>query len=115
MLTRLCNRSYMLLLALPLGTFGSAIRADQPRSAPKKLNAPTLAQAIDQQIQRTLDKAKVSASPLADDAEFLRRVYLDIHGVIPPPDKVAAFLDSKDPDKRAKVVDELLANPQYGR
>src|SRR5262249_17308038 len=53
--------------------------------------------------------------PLADDAEFLRRVYLDITGVIPPADKAAAFLDSKDPDKRAKLIDDLLASPGYGR
>jgi hypothetical protein len=52
---------------------------------------------------------------LADDAEFLRRASLDITGVIPPPDKVIAFLASKQPDKRARLIDELLASPHYGR
>jgi hypothetical protein len=57
----------------------------------------------------------VIPSPVAGDAEFLRRVYLDITGVIPPADKVSAFLDSQDPNKRAQVIDELLASPLYGR
>src|SRR5205823_5477506 len=50
-----------------------------------------------------------------DDAEFLRRAYLDLTGVIPPAEKVAAFLDSKAPDRRARVVEELLADSRYGR
>ena len=61
-----------------------------------------------------LDAEKILASGQADDAEFLRRVYLDITGKIPPPEKAAAFLDSKDPDKRAKLIDELLASKEYG-
>src|SRR5262249_15391938 len=58
------------------------------------------------------EKARASAG--ADDAEFLRRVYLDLVGVIPTADKVKAFLESKDPQKREKVIDELLADPRFG-
>ena len=61
-----------------------------------------------------LTEEKVQAAPLADDAEFLRRVYLDLVGVIPPADKVKAFLENKDADKRVKVVDELLSDPRFG-
>src|SRR5262249_54917844 len=57
----------------------------------------------------------MSVSPLADDAEFLRRAYLDITGTIPTPEKAAAFLDGTDPGKRAMLIDELLASPNYGR
>lgn len=78
-------------------------------------DARALAGLIDREINRQLEVRKVAASPPADDAEFLRRVYLDMHGVIPPSEKVVAFLDSKDPDKRAKLIDELLANPRYGQ
>src|SRR5262245_41891801 len=73
-----------------------------------------VAREIDQQVQARLDAEKVKPSPPCDDAEFVRRIYLDIAGVIPPADKVAAFLDSKDADKRAKLIDELLAGPEYG-
>jgi hypothetical protein len=50
----------------------------------------------------------ISPSPLCDDATFLRRAYLDAIGTLPTPEKVAAFLDSKDPDKRSQIIDELL-------
>src|SRR5690242_15850565 len=78
-------------------------------------DATTLSERIDQAIGKRLEAEKIRPSPLADDAEFLRRVYLDITGVIPPANKAAAFLDSKDPNKRAKLIDELLSSPRYGR
>ncbi len=83
--------------------------------AGSKLTAPALAQIIDREIQRRLAEDSVKPSPVADDAEFLRRIYLDLVGVIPPADKVVAFLDSKVADKRARVVEELLADSRYGR
>lgn len=95
---------------------GSARAESNKATAPNaKLDVAALTQLIDRDVHKTLDAAKVKPSPLADDSEFLRRVYLDITGVIPPADKVAAFLDSKDPQKRAKVIDELLASPHFGR
>lgn len=54
-------------------------------------------------------------SPLADDAEFLRRVYLDLAGTIPPVEKARAFLNDPAADKRARLVDQLLASPEYPR
>jgi hypothetical protein len=86
-----------------------------PAAAADRLDAAALAQLIDRQVSRALTEQQVPASPAASDAEFLRRVYLDIVGVIPPADRAAAFLDSKDPNKRAALVDELLASPQFGR
>lgn len=80
-----------------------------------KVDVATLSQTIDQAIKQRLGEEKVDASPRSDDAEFLRRVYLDLTGVIPTADKVAEFLDSTEPNKRAKAIDELLASPLYGR
>jgi hypothetical protein len=74
-----------------------------------------LARRIDQALGQALAAEKVPAAPLADDAEFLRRACLDITGVIPGADRAAAFLESTDPNKRAKLIDELLASPQYAR
>lgn len=74
-----------------------------------------LTQIVDRQISSRLSAEKIPASPRSSDAEFLRRVYLDLVGVIPPREKVAAFLDSNDPRKRSKLIDELLANPGFGR
>lgn len=87
----------VLLFALPL-------RAAEPLSAK-----------IDSLVQAKLDDKKVPASPLADDAEFLRRAYLDITGRIPTYEQTLVFLDSKEKEKRAKLIDELLARPEFGR
>ena len=79
-----------------------------------KLDHAQLSKIIDEQVNRQLVADKIPVSPKSSDAEFLRRVYLDLVGVIPPADKVKEFLDSKDPAKRAKVIDELLADPRFG-
>lgn len=75
----------------------------------------TVAHAIDSAINQKLADQKVPASPRADDAEFLRRAYLDITGRIPTAEQAAAFLDSTDQDKRARLIDALLARPEYGQ
>jgi hypothetical protein len=84
-----------------------------PQAAPAG-KVGTFAAEIDRLINARLDEAKIPASPLADDAEFCRRVSLDIRGRIPTPERVAAFLADTDPHKRAKLIDEFLADPEYG-
>jgi hypothetical protein len=54
-------------------------------------------------------------APRTNDATFLRRVWLDIVGDIPTPEHVTAFVLDPAPDKRERVVRELLADPQYGQ
>jgi hypothetical protein len=83
-------------------------------TAGKKVNALALAKLIDQRINHRLTQEKVQPGAIADDAAFLRRIYLDLVGVIPPPEKVKGFLDSNDPARRAKAIDELLADPRFG-
>lgn len=73
---------------------------------------PSLSQRIDQHIQKGL---KEPPAPRASDEEFLRRIYLNLTGVIPSTDEARAFLDDKDGDKRTKLVDKLLAGPGYAR
>ncbi len=72
-----------------------------------------LTRRIDQGIQAVLAENKVAPAPRADDAEFLRRVYLDITGRIPPASRVSEFLASTDPDKRRKLIDDLLTSNGY--
>jgi hypothetical protein len=50
----------------------------------------------------------IAPSPLCDDATFLRRAYLDATGTLPTVEQAVAFLDSKDPNKRVHLVDQLL-------
>ncbi len=50
----------------------------------------------------------ISPSHPCDDATFLRRVYLDVTGTLPTPLQATAFLDSKERDKRDRLIDALL-------
>ncbi|HKA07961.1 MAG TPA: DUF1549 domain-containing protein, partial [Gemmataceae bacterium] len=75
----------------------------------------SLARLIDQQIDARLSSGAIQPSPETADGEFIRRVSLDIVGVIPSPEKAAAFIDDRSPDKRAKLIDELLEDTHYGR
>jgi hypothetical protein len=101
------------LLLTGLAVTGLTFAGD--KTEPSKTTEPNLSQHIDQVLTQRLAAEKVPASPLASDAEFLRRVSLDITGVIPSATQAAEFLDSKDPQKRAKLIDELLASSNYGR
>lgn len=62
-----------------------------------------------------LAAAKLPAAPAASDVEFVRRVYLDFAGRIPSLDETRGFLADQTPDKRAKLIDQLLAGPEYPR
>jgi hypothetical protein len=68
---------------------------------------------IDDEVFGKLRRFNIVPSDLAGDAEFLRRVCLDLTGRIPPPERVREFVASKDPAKRAKVIDALLESPEY--
>jgi hypothetical protein len=77
-------------------------------------DAAALAESIDSHVQARLDTAGLKPAPSTDDAEFIRRVYLDLHGVVPSAQQAARFLDSNVPDKRRALIDELLASPRFG-
>jgi hypothetical protein len=84
-------------------------------ATPATKDAAALARVIDAEVNRKLAEAKLVASAGCSDEEFLRRVCLDVIGVIPAADRARAFLDDRSPDKRAKLIDELLADPHFGR
>lgn len=60
-------------------------------------------------------KAKGALAPQARDAEFVRRIYLDLAGRIPSIAEVKAFVDDKAPDKRAKLIEKLLSSDDHVR
>src|SRR4051812_13761295 len=71
-------------------------------------SAPELGGLIDQQIEARLSKEGVRAAAIADDAEFVRRIYLDLHGTVPSLEEVKRFLGDPRPDKRTRLIDALL-------
>jgi hypothetical protein len=110
-------------LAIMVWTRGSS-GADTPASFPNgpaafasRVVAPieyaALAQAIDRSLAARWEKERVTPAPHAGDAEFLRRVSLDVAGRIPPVSEARAFLGSTDPQKRWKLVERLLAGPAH--
>ncbi len=82
---------------------------------PPVLRYPTVPRAnfIDDHIFAKLKKFNIIPSELSDDGEFLRRVCLDLTGTLPPPERVREFIASKDPAKREKVIDALIASPEF--
>jgi hypothetical protein len=68
---------------------------------------------IDKFVVRKLNDMKIRPSEQADDATFLRRVYLDLIGVQPTADEVLAFQSDKSPDKRVKLIDTLFRRPEF--
>ncbi len=102
---------------LPLaGLLCLAVAPPLGRADNKPLPAVTpevLAKRIDELIAAPWRERGVTATPLADDAEFLRRVFLDLGGRIPRVQEVREFLDDASSDKRRKVVDKLLESPYY--
>jgi hypothetical protein len=98
-----------LVAAAVLLTAGPSARA----AAPAVLDTRALAERIDQHLFTAHAAAKVQPAPLADDAEYLRRVWLDLGGRIPSVSEGRDFLDDKRSDRRERLVASLLESPRY--
>ena len=68
---------------------------------------------IDTYVNRRLQQLNILPSAGCNDAEFLRRVYLDIIGTLPTVDEAKSFLSDTHPDRRSMLVDQLLQRPEY--
>jgi hypothetical protein len=68
---------------------------------------------IDKAVFGKLKLLGIPASPVCDDATFMRRVHVDVTGTLPAQVDVAKFLADKDPKKRDKMIDRLLDSPEY--
>ena len=68
---------------------------------------------IDQFVFARMKRDKVPHAPLAGDAEFARRAYLDATGRIPTSDELQSFLASSAPDKRDRLIDQLTTSSAY--
>src|SRR5688500_12806058 len=105
--------SFLLLGLSALLLHDGAAGAAEPPKEPTARDVRALAEKIDQHLAKHWAGAKVEPAPPADDAEFLRRVYLDVAGRIPTAAEARAFLDDKGPDKRTRLVNQLLDGPRY--
>lgn len=91
-------------LAVP---FGEALPTGANDPWAKTVNA------LDRAIFPKLRRLRIVPAAECTDAEFLRRAYLDLTGVIPSPEETRKFLESGEPEKRLRLVDRLIGSPEF--
>jgi hypothetical protein len=101
------------LLARLLGGWLSLAACAIPSSAQGEDVEPPLHRQIDALISQRLAELKLTAAERSSDAEFVRRLYLDLTGMIPTPQQARSFLHDDAPDKRERLIEELLTSPDY--
>jgi len=101
------RRSVFSTLCLVLAAATSCLLDGREVSAAEPLSRQT-----DQHVAKGYSGPKAAQ---ADDAEFLRRLYLDLVGRVPTVAEARKFLDDKDAAKRTKLVDALLSSPEHPR
>ncbi len=89
--------------------WSSCLLGDEPPAADSKV----IAAEVDHRIEAELTASNVQPAGLANDEDFLRRVSFDIVGTLPTAKEVTLFGLDPDPEKRAKLVDRLLASDEY--
>lgn len=93
------------LLALGGSLLGQFLAVDAVAQEPVPLHV---------RIDQLVNQSSVGGvSPVASDADFLRRAYLDLTDRIPSPTEVRTFLADADPNKRRAVIERLAASPQF--
>jgi hypothetical protein len=89
-------------------------RLQYVRSDPKFVfKSPPIANDIDKFVFAKQKELQLDPAPLCTDEVFLRRVYLDTIGALPTANEAREFLDSKDAQKRARLIDKLLERDEY--
>ena len=83
-------------------------------AVPKVTDKAWSANAIDAFVHERLTRAKLSPNGPADKRQLIRRAYYDLIGLPPTPKEVQAFVKDQSPNAFEKVIDNLLARPQYG-
>lgn len=81
---------------------------------PKTQTSAGILNPIDQFVVAKLEQANITPSSPADKATLYRRLSLDLTGLLPTPEEVAAFVNENDPQAYEKLVDRLLDSPHYG-
>jgi hypothetical protein len=93
---------------------GAAYQQHWSYEKPVKAAIPAGKNGVDVLVQQRLAQIGLKPSPQADARTLIRRLYLDLIGLPPKPEEVAAFEKDASPAAYAKVVEALLKNPHYG-
>ncbi len=96
-------------LSMTTSAVASAL-PEQPRAVAAP---PTSTNNIDKYLFAAMKDTGVTPAPATTDFEFIRRVTLDLTGRIPTPDRVVSFVNDTSANKRAALIEELLAKPEW--
>ncbi|MDA1018079.1 MAG: DUF1549 domain-containing protein, partial [Planctomycetota bacterium] len=78
-------------------------------------NDPPVLTYVDDKVDEKLKQLQYLPSGVCRDEVFVRRVFLDVIGLLPTPEEVRRFLDAKSPDKRSRLIDHLLDRPEFAK
>ncbi|HXD87372.1 MAG TPA: DUF1553 domain-containing protein [Urbifossiella sp.] len=106
-------RNYLGALAITWLASGAVVGAEIAPSPHAKADAAAIAALIDRHLDADWKARGIKPAAPADDAEFARRVYLDVIGRVPKVAELRDFLASGDPHKREQLVDKLLSMPSH--
>jgi hypothetical protein len=81
---------------------------------PVKPAIPAGKNPVDVLVRQRLHEVGLKPSPSADRRTLIRRLYFDLVGLPPKPDEVEAFVKDKSPDAVSRLIEKLLASPQFG-
>ncbi|MFM8393551.1 MAG: PSD1 and planctomycete cytochrome C domain-containing protein, partial [Acidobacteriota bacterium] len=108
---------------LAIRPFSATERGYWAFQSPRRVDPPRVAREADQLWNRNpidaflyagMAAKGIKPSPPADRRTLIRRVTLDVTGLLPTPDEVEAFVNDQRPDAWERLVDRLLASPHYG-
>ncbi|WP_254513599.1 DUF1549 domain-containing protein [Anatilimnocola floriformis] len=101
------------LVALFIVAACVAVRADESERADREQARAEIVRKVDERIDAALVRAKIVAAEQAEDAEFVRRAYLDLTGSVPRVADARKFLADQRADKRARLIEDLLTSPAH--
>lgn len=107
------SRGLTVLTARAFGLTATAQYTVIDRAADASYPATAANNFIDEFVYSKLRQVNIAPYPLSDDRTFVRRVYLDAIGILPTPAEAARFVGSASPNKRAELIDQLLARREY--
>lgn len=93
---------------LPTSITSPPVKQTESQTAPLRTK-------IDALVRTATPSFDSLAAPVSSDAEFVRRIYLDLAGTIPTTEQTKAFLKNSSPVKRIALIDRLLGSPQHAR
>ncbi len=103
----------MLVVVLGIATLFGTAEAGSPVAPYEAESDPEPQGRIDELAAAKLERLGIAPAHGCSDAVFLRRVFLDLAGTLPTAEEARRFLNDRDPDKRRRLIDQLLQRDEY--